>query len=207
MKVKKGLILIEVTLLLTILIVFTISMTEFNNGCENIYDSMLRLHIIANSDSTKDQELKLKVRDEILRTGNTLFDGTLTKENAKKELNDKILLLENSAESVLKSNGCYDKVKITLGKYYFNTRSYENFTVPAGFYDAIKVEIGKAEGRNWWCVMFPPLCLPAVSESHEEVFSQSGNQVLSSDVNLDVRFKIVEIYQTSKNYIKKFTNK
>ena len=182
-------------------------MTEFNNGCENIYDSMLRLHVVANSDSKRDQKLKLKVRDELLKTGNTLFDGTLTKENAELKLKDKIQFLENSAENVLKKYGCNDKVKITLGKYYFGTRSYEDFTVPAGFYDAIKVEIGKAKGQNWWCVMFPPLCIPAVSENYDEVFTQSGNQVLSSDVNYDVRFKIVEIYQTSKNYIKKFTNK
>ena len=201
---KRKLLIIEITLIVTLLIVFIISMSDFNDGCEDIYSNMLRLHVIANSDSEKDQELKLLVRDEILKSGSSLFDGTTKKENAKSRLENYSSLLKKSAEEVLKNNGCDDKVKISFKKTYFNTREYDNIVVPAGFYDAVCVEIGDAKGKNWWCVMYPPLCLPAVSEcDYTSVFNQSGNNVLNSTIKYDVRFKIVEYYQSSKKYIKK----
>ncbi len=205
MKVKKGLIIIESALLFVLLIIFTLSFSDFEKGCENIYSNMLRLHVIANSDSETDQMLKLLVRDEILKTGKEIFDGSINKNNAENKLEAQTGLLEEAAEDTLRSHGCNKKVTVSFEKSYFNTRKYENITVPSGFYDALRVEIGDAKGKNWWCVMYPPLCLPAVCKSEENaVFSEDGKTVLGSDIKLDVRFKIVEIYQSTKNYAKKF---
>jgi len=202
---KRKFLLIEILLIFALFIIFVASMTEFNSGCENIYDNILRLHVIANSDSDEDQRLKLLVRDEILRTGSSFFDGTVKKESAKNRLENYSKLMEESAEDLLKTHGCDDNVKISFKKTYFNTREYDNFVVPAGFYDAVCVEIGDAKGKNWWCVMYPPLCLPAVTEDDFDcLLNENGNNVMNSTLKYDVRFKIVEYYQTTKKYIKKF---
>ena len=94
-------------------------------------------------------------------------------------------------------------MRITLEKTYFDTRTYGDLTVPAGMYEAVCVHIGKAAGHNWWCVMFPPLCLPAATENTDAVFSTDGRAVLGSSPKYDVRFKVVELYQSAKAKLRK----
>lgn len=175
------------------------SVTSFARECRNIRCDVLRLHVVADSDSETDQKLKLLVRDEVLRKGGELFDGTLTADEAKREISPKTDELKAAAENILRQNGCNNSVEITVGEEYFATRCYENFTMPAGVYTAVRVNIGCAEGQNWWCVMFPPLCLPAASADADAFFTEKEMKVVSSSPEYEPRFKIVEIYESLKN--------
>lgn len=202
-KTKKTLLCIEAAFLFAFLLTFTVQMIPFSKGCSDLYDNMLRLHVIANSDSERDQALKLLVRDAVLQEGADIFDGSANVQTAKEKLLPQFERLERAAQTVLRRHGCADKVHISLERTYFDTRSYGTVTVPAGTYEAMCVRIGKAEGHNWWCVMFPPLCLPAATQNTDAVFSQKGQAVLGSNPKYDVRFKVVELYESAKRYIGK----
>ena len=177
------------------------SVVSFASGCAEVRHDVLRLHVVGASDSEFDQSLKLKVRDAVLEKGGELFDGTVTADEAEKIITPRIDELKAVAEEVLKENGCDYKVDITVGEEYFTTRCYENFTMPAGVYTAVRVNIGSAEGQNWWCVMFPPLCLPAASADADTFFTDEEMKIVSSSPKYEPRFKIVEIYESIKNKI------
>lgn len=188
------------TLCLTLVIAAcVISVAPFANTCENIRRDVLRLHVVADSDSETDQKLKLLVRDEVLKKGGELFDGTLTADEAQRVITPKTDELKAAAENVLRQNGCGNSVEITVGEEYFATRCYEDFTMPAGVYTAVRVNIGSAEGQNWWCVMFPPLCLPAASADADAFFTEDEMKVVSSSPEYEPRFKIVEIIEAIKS--------
>ena len=194
---------LELAAALALILTFVAQMLPFCRGCQNLYDNMLRLHVIAASDSNEDQRLKLLVRDTLLREGASVFDGSADVQSAKEKLTPHFRELEQAAERVLQENGSSDSVRVSLEKTYFDTRSYGSMTVPAGTYEAVCVRIGAAKGHNWWCVMFPPLCLPAVSEPTDAVFSTDGRAVLGSSPRYDVRFKVVELYQSAKTKLHK----
>ncbi len=174
---------------------------SFAAQCKNIRSDVLRLHVVADSDSEKAQQLKLKVRDAVLEKGGELFEGTVTAQTAKEKINPRIAELQAVAEQALRQNGCSNSVEITVQEEFFNTRCYEEFTMPAGVYMAVRVNIGSAEGQNWWCVMFPPLCLPAATADAEAFFTDDEMKVISSSPEYEPRFKIVEIYEKLKNKI------
>ena len=176
-----------------------ISVIQFAADCENVRRDVLRLHVVADSDSEADQKLKLLVRDEVLKKGEEIFDGTVTADEAEMIIIPKTHELKAAAESILRQNGCNNSVEITVGEEYFATRCYENFTMPAGVYTAVRVNIGSAKGQNWWCVMFPPLCLPAVSADADAFFTEDEMKVISSSPEYEPRFKIVEIIEKIKN--------
>lgn len=180
------------------------SMTGFGINCDQIRDEVVRLHILANSDSEADQQVKLAVRDALLNSGKELFSGTVNKENAEQMLRDQKEELTETANRVLTENGFNYEAQIYLANEYFTTRSYENFTMPAGEYLALKVILGKGEGHNWWCVMFPPLCLPAATENADlnAVFNENEVRIISGKGNYEIRFKIVEIIEDLINRIK-----
>lgn len=175
------------------------SVVSFASGCAEVRHDVLRLHVVADSDSETDQRLKLMVRDAVLEKGGELFDGTVTADEAEKIITPRIDELKAVAQSVLRENGCDYKVDIQVGEEYFTTRCYENFTMPAGVYTAVRVNIGSAEGKNWWCVMFPPLCLPAASAEADAFFTDEEMKIVSSSPKYEPRFKIVEIYESIKN--------
>ena len=177
------------------------SVVSFASGCAEVRHDVLRLHIVGASDSEFDQSLKLKVRDAVLEKGGELFDGTVTADEAEKIITPRIDELKAVAEEVLKENGCDYKVDIQVGEEYFTTRCYEEFTMPAGVYTAVRVNIGSAEGKNWWCVMFPPLCLPAASADADAFFTDEEMKIVSASPKYEPRFKIVEIYESIKNKI------
>ncbi len=194
--IKKAL-LFDIALLSGLVISVIISTAKFESTCEDVRESVLRLHVIANSDSERDQNLKLKVRDALLETGSELFSGEVTSKDAEKTAESEIKKLEETAKSTLKTNGCEDEVKIEIGESYFPTRTYGCVTLPAGKYEAVKVTIGAGEGHNWWCVMFPPLCLPAAQGETklDDVFSSDAVDLVTSDPKYEVRFKLVEWYE------------
>lgn len=176
-----------------------LNIADFAAECENVRTDVLRLHVVADSDSEYDQMLKLMVRDAVLEKGEEIFYGTVNAVNAEKIITPKIPVLEAAAKEVLSENGCNNQVSITVAEEYFSTRCYEKFTMPAGVYKAVRVNIGSAQGRNWWCVMFPPLCLPAASADADAFFTENEMKVISSSPEYEPRFKIVEIIESIKN--------
>ena len=136
-------------------------------------DSMIRLHVVANSDSQEDQSNKLAVRDAILDQVNRYGVQAQTAQEMEALLRANLASLERAGEAVLRARGCGDEVRAEIVICYFPTKTYSGFALPAGMYTALRLEIGAGEGANWWCVAFPPLCVGASAESVEEA-AQAG---------------------------------
>ena len=169
------------------------------NGEEKIYSGIIRLHVIADSDSDEDQKLKLCVRDAVLDAMST-FPRASDKDSACNIISSHIGEIKNAAERVLTERGCRDSVDVTLGKEQYPVRYYDGFTLPAGEYTSLKVTIGEGAGHNWWCVLFPPLCTSACDEEAREDFIDAGftseeYKLIKNDSasKYKVRFKILEI--------------
>ena len=174
----------------------------FIETSENISEQVFRLHILANSDSTEDQQLKLKVRDEILKKGETVFASSGSLEETIELCKNNIELFQQTAEQCLKKNGSNYDVKVYVDREYFNTRKYDKITLPSGIYNALKIEIGQGKGHNWWCVMFPAICLSSVTDDElNRYLSDDEQKLVNSDSKYEVRFKIVEIYEKIKSEI------
>lgn len=193
--------LFEISLLAGFLIAIIFSITSFAQTCEEVRGDVLRLHVIANSDSKEDQQLKLKVRDVLLSTGKNIFDGSVTKENAEEKIEKEKEKLIKAAKKVVSENGFDYDVKITVTEEFFTTRTYESITLPAGKYMAVRVLIGESAGKNWWCVMFPPLCIPAAQPDINLFFSEDEIKLVESKPEYEIRFKIIEIYESFKNHL------
>ncbi len=171
----------------------------------DISDSVFRLHIIANSDSEEDQNLKLIVRDSILDYMKEIASDVSSKEEAIAVINDNLDAFYNIAINTIHDNGYDYDVKLSVGEFDFPTKVYGDISLPAGIYDALRIEIGAAEGQNWWCVMFPTLCFVDVSsgsldeESKDVLESNLTDEEFSlvSDDSLGVKFKfkIVEFFE------------
>lgn len=201
---KKYILLLIVSVLFLLLSAYS----YVNAVSNNLADSVFRLHVIANSDSKEDQELKYKVRDSLIEYMNTLTNDMNSKEEvieiAKVHLKD----FKEIAQNVVKENGYNYDVNVEIGNFSFPTKTYGDISFPAGFYDALKVEIGKAEGQNWWCVMFPPLCFVDVTsgvvpeeskENLEENLGDEEYELISDTENdsiLNVKFKIIELFES-----------
>ena len=174
------------------------------HGESEIYDRVIRLHVLANSDSKQDQEIKLHVRDAVLKKTHTLLENVDKREDAEAVLRDAIPVLEHTAAEALRQLDCEDAVSVTLGEERYPTRQYESLAFPAGEYLSLRVMIGSAEGQNWWCVLFPPLCLSAAAEQDTEAVCLSagltGEQyrmIADTDsTKYKLRFKILEVAES-----------
>ncbi len=198
MTLNKGVkIFIPIFLIISMVLSYTVPFIEKS---ESISDEVFRLHILANSNSEADQQLKLKVRDEILISGENLFKECSSVEEAINICSENLYFFEQVAQKCINENGFDYSVKATVDKEYFNTREYEKITLPSGIYNALKIEIGEAKGKNWWCVMFPAICLPSVSDDEiNEVLSDEEIKLINSNNKYEIRFKIVEIYEKIKS--------
>ena len=199
--------------ILTILVFIYIALLSFNYSkaiSSNLSDSVFRLHIIANSDSSADQELKLKVRDNIIEYMNTLTSSSSDKKDVISMVNNHLDSFKEIALNTIKENGYNYDVNIEIGNFHFPTKSYGDISFPAGNYDALKIEIGDAIGQNWWCVLFPPLCfvnsstgvVPDDSKNtlKENINSESyeiiseGNNSNDNTSDIKIKFKIIEFF-------------
>lgn len=177
------------------------SVGAFAYNCSRVRSDVLRMHVIANSDCSADQQLKLMVRDAVLERGAQLFDGTVTADEARRKIEPHKADLEAAAQEVIERAGYDYPVSVNVVNEYFATRCYGSLTMPAGRYTAVKVVIGEGAGRNWWCVMFPPLCLPAAQDrgGNLDAFFDDGElKVVESSGRYEPRFKIVEIIEKLK---------
>ena len=192
---------IDISVFLT-LIICIIATVSFENDCKGIREEVLRLHVIANSDEDYDQELKLKVRDAVLSSGEKVFSGSEDIISAESEIADKKDVILYSAVETIQSLGYDYDVKLELARSYFPTRTYDNLTLPAGYYKAVRIIIGEGKGKNWWCIMFPPLCLPSATKKDEiisDFLTDEEMNIVTADPDYEVRFWIVEKYYELKN--------
>ncbi len=162
-----------------------------------IYEDTVRLHILANSDSAEDQELKIKLRDKILEKYGAELKTADGASEAKERLSDLLPEIEEFAGAAVHDLGYDYTVSAELTEEWYDTRDYKDFTLPAGRYTSLKIEIGKARGQNWWCVMFPPLCLDIASEDAppDDGFIDYTKEelVLIQTEKYNVKFKILEL--------------
>lgn len=194
---------IKISVTVGIVVAILFSICSFAKTSEEIRSDVLRLHVIANSDTSVDQNLKLRLRDYILQEGKDIFNGSVNVENAVEKIEPVLPELEKSAKAFVNQAGFDYDVKISLSNEYFTTRTYETVTLPAGKYLALRVVIGSGEGHNWWCVMFPPMCVPAADKKDEidNVFSEKEIKLVESKPKYEPRFKVVEIYEQLKEII------
>ncbi len=164
----------------------------------SLSSNMVRLHVIANSDSKEDQALKLKVRDAILSHCRSNF-------TKKDDVKDELEGYKEIAQRIIAENGYDYSVEVEYGNFKFPTKEYNNLRLPAGNYDAVRIKIGKAKGKNWWCVMFPPLCFVdgttdtsyAEEKLHSSLGEESSKLITKADdmiMPFEIKFKIVEVY-------------
>lgn len=195
----------KLTLIIILTLIFSsifVEISSFFTHCNDINNDIFRLHILANSNSDYDQNLKLLVRDNILSLDNSIFiDKNISDHNLQ--------LIKNQAQSVLIDNDCFLPVDVQVTNMYFTTRFYENFTLPAGYYDALRITIGDANGDNWWCVLYPPLCLPAVSQNSDnsnnsdnsdndiyDIIPSHQADIISNGDSYQFKFALYELYSS-----------
>ena len=201
----------DITKALCIALIFTV-LLEFcalDTRCDQVRESVFRLHVIANSDSTDDQELKLKVRDRIIRDSAHLFEGVSSDDEAIEISRKNICAFEKAAKDEITANGYDYSVSVSVSPSYFGTRVYDNITLPAGDYEALRVVIGEGKGKNWWCVMFPPMCLsPADKEADnkqlDETLNDDGLTLVTGGEKYKAKFRAVEIYEQIKHSLRNF---
>ena len=193
----------EISVALALIVAVLFSVFGFGADCADVREKVVRLHILANSDSEGDQEVKVLVRDALLQSGAEIFSGAATAKDAAAVLEKEKEFIISVAENVLRENGFDYDVSVTLEREYFATRAYEDFTMPAGEYLALRVIIGNGIGKNWWCVMFPPLCLPAAGEKTDidAILGDDGAELIRSNPKYEMRFKLIEIYERIKNAV------
>ena len=201
-KVKCTIILI----FLFLLYIFINAYSYVNAVSNNLSDNVFRLHVIANSDSVEDQNLKYIVRDKLISYMNNLCSNCTNKEEAIEIVNNNISSFQEIAQNTILENGYNYNVTVEVGNFEFPTKTYGDISFPAGYYDALKVKIGTAKGQNWWCVMFPPLCFIDVTsgivpdsskEQLQNNLSSEEYSLVSSSTNssYNIKFKLIEFFE------------
>lgn len=205
-------IIFSLSLLLSLYIL--ISAHSYANAVSNdLSTAVFRLHVIANSDSSEDQSLKLKVRDNLLEYMNSISSECKTKTEAIKLAEENIAIFKQIAQKTVMENGYNYPINISIGNFYFPTKFYGDISLPSGYYDALKVEIGEAKGKNWWCVMFPSLCFIDINSGvvdddakenlKENLNSESYSVISSTSPELKFKFKIIEFFKQNELFTAK----
>jgi stage II sporulation protein R len=190
MKLKKW----EIALICALALTFLCG-TALAKEQEALSEKLIRIHVVANSDSDEDQTLKLQVRDRILEYLNTLLKGTADREKAVKIIESQMESIIDASEAVIHENGNGCQVTAQIMTEYFPTRAYDTFSLPAGKYISLRVVIGAGGGRNWWCVIFPPLCMTAAaadSEAFGELTDEQIRLITSDEPKYVIKFKSIE---------------
>ena len=190
---------------LLLLFIFTSALSYATNVSAHLADSVFRLHVIANSDSNEDQNLKYIVRDKVIEYMESICESGISKEDYIKIAENNLDNIKQITENTILENGYNYKVNVRIGNFEFPTKTYGDVSFPAGFYDALRIEIGEANGQNWWCVMFPPLCFVDVTsgivpdESKEtlknDISKEEFNLITGANNEVKFKFKIIEMFQ------------
>jgi len=198
---KKSIILI--ILLLIYILISTINYVHATSS--NISNEVFRLHVIANSNSDEDQNLKYKVRDAVIEYVESISKNATSKNDIIEIVTKNSTNIKYIAEEVIKNEGFSYSIKINIGNFSFPTKQYGDISLPSGFYDALRIEIGNASGENWWCVMFPPLCfvdittgiVPDESKTTlQENLETEEYALISEDSGvMKFKFKLIEMFE------------
>lgn len=181
------------------------SLIPFQAQCDNISNDVFRLHILANSDSDYDQSVKLKVRDRVLEYSKSLFESAKSKDEAESLISQNLDNITRVAQNELQNLGCDQNVKAEIKKMYFTTRYYDSYTLPSGMYDALRITIGSGKGHNWWCVMYPSICISAASEQDDKAKQalDDGEFDIIKNEKYSYKFKVVELFEMMKTIFEK----
>ncbi len=171
---------------------------------ERLQENLIRLHVVADSDSPEDQSLKLLVRDAVTQHLRPILADTDSVEEAKAVLSNALPELQQLAETVLHSHACTDAVQISLRREAFDTRHYDTFSLPAGVYESLRIQIGTGQGKNWWCVVFPSLCLPATTDGFTDSavsagFDSNTAKTLTGEAH-EIRFFLLDCFGKIENF-------
>lgn len=205
---KKNIKMVIILSFLLFLYTSICAISYAQNVSSDIANSVFRLHVIANSDSEEDQNLKYIVRDHLLDYMNSICANCETKQEAISIVEENKDEFQKIATDTIKEQGYSYSVKINIGNFEFPTKNYGDISLPAGYYDALRVEIGKAQGQNWWCVMFPPLCFVDISsgvvpdESKELIENNLSEEEFAlisdkSDNEIQFKFKLLEFFNNA----------
>ena len=179
-------------------------MCSFGEECSFIRENTLRLHILANSDSPADQALKLKIRDAVLSHSGELFSGCDTRQKMVSAAQEQLSDIQRIAEQTAMHNGYDLPVTVSVTDMLFETRRYDNVLLPAGTYTAVRIELGEAAGKNWWCVLYPPLCVSAAQTGFTEEEAQISDSLLQQEElpRYRVRLAVVEWWESLCRWVK-----
>ena len=171
---------------------------SFGEECSFIRENTLRLHILANSDSPADQALKLKIRAAVLSCSGELFSGCDTRQKMISAAQEQLPKIQQVAEQTALHNGYELPVTVSVTDMFFETRRYDHVILPAGTYTAVRIELGAAAGKNWWCVLYPPLCVSAAQTGFTEEEAQISDSLLQQDAlpRYRARLAVVEWWET-----------
>lgn len=188
--------IVRITVLLTLMTAAFQAGKLWEEKCF-LRENIIRLHVIADSDSSEDQALKLQVKDAIVSYLTPYMEQFDTREEALTFLGENLEQIRLIGMDVLEQAGVDDSVMVSVGEETFDTRHYDTFSLPSGIYQSLRVEIGSGEGKNWWCVAFPTLCVPASGESFEEVAVSAGlseelSQTLKNNGEYELRFYFLD---------------
>lgn len=193
---------------LGLVLTFLVSLCGFSADCEEIRGQVLRLHVLANSDSEEDQALKLQVRDAVIHKAAGIFDGVRQETDAKQVAQAHLEELTRAAQQAVYDAGYDYPVAACLTRMYFDTREYDAGTLPAGMYDALRITIGEGQGKNWWCVAFPPLCVASATEHAAElsdVLTDTQQDIVQQPKKYEVRLKVVEWMEDIGHTLREWT--
>ena len=182
-------------------LIFVLSVVTYaKNIQENISDSVLRLHIIANSNEKADQDLKLKVRDRLIKEGTDIFERDMSLEETKRFIAENKGKIQKIAEEEIRKNGYSYNVEIKLGKFSFPAKFYDSVMLPSGRYEALRIIIGEGKGENWWCVLYPPMCAidkvtveKGKKQLEKSLSGEEYKMISKQNPPAEIRFKIVDI--------------
>ncbi|SHK48705.1 stage II sporulation protein R [Tepidibacter formicigenes] len=211
----------KITVILTISILIILSgvfyLQDIYKNRDAYKEKLIRFHVIANSDSKEDQDLKLKVRDKVIAYLSPKLENSKSIEETKEIIEANLKNIENIASTEIKNNNKDYKVSADLGYSNFPTKKYSNIVLPAGKYKAVKVIIGEGKGKNWWCVMFPPLCFIDINHGITDkktkknltkvLTKEEYNMILVDNNEVKLKFKILEIIEKIKNKHTKYLAK
>lgn len=181
------------------------SLFPFAAACGSLPENVVRLHVIANSDTEEDQAVKLMVRDAVLEEAAKWYDGAQTMEEASSLLCTHLESLAQTARETLAQQGMEYSANVQMTEMYFSTRNYGTFRLPAGRYRTLRVTLGEGKGHNWWCVVFPTLCLPAAEGSEEDALltlPESEREVVENPDQFEVKFKAVELWEALREWFR-----
>ena len=188
---------------LPLLLIFTLlfgSLSYTNDASNDISTKVLRMHVLANSNSIDDQRLKIAVKNNILKSTQELFTDCNNLEESIEIAQSNTELIKASAQDVIKKyNKNYD-VKVYVDNEFFDVRQYKDFTLPSGNYNTVKIVIGEGKGKNWWCVMYPAVCISACSDGFDKALTKEEKKLITSKKYIP-KFKILEIINKIKNKI------